>query len=1268
MRVCVPFAVLLALATLAGCADTSPIFIAPELRPTRVVADSVARDTIRVARERVRVFLIGDAGAALTDGTDPILTTLRRHLLTPDSIEKVVVFLGDNVYPEGIPPAGTAGRAQAEARLNAQLNAVKDTPARVYFIPGNHDWQHSGPDGLSAVRREEALVEAALGDQGTFVPSNGFPGPVAIRLAKGITMLALDTEWWLTPYARATGEDEEAGYNVIDGSDFLLRLNDLVQEYRDDRLLVVGHHPIVSNGLHAGNVPLSRHLFPLLTASKYAYLPLPVLGSLSVLYTRTFGLSREDLGHPRYLSLRDGLAGVFRQHEGLIYASGHDHSLQLHALDYGGVTFHQIISGSGSPESFAPGGRSALFAAERNGFMILHYYDDGGANLDAIGGTGRALGDTLLKSAHLLPTSDEEAPESEVPDNQLASFVSPQIARVEANQEYDNANLFYRIVAGDGYRKTWGASITVPVLSLQAEGLTPTQRSGGAQTLGLRLKDAQGREWQLRSVDKAPLSALPLSYRFGLARDAAEDLTSAVMPYGSLVADELASAVGVLHPQPRLVWVPDDPHLGRFRRTFARRLMWLEVRPDNDVSDLPGLAGATDVVSVGKFYREIDGDLDHRVDAKAFLRARLLDLFMGDWDRHQDQWRWAAFEPGELDTTLRGDDATQGKVYRPVARDRDWAFNDRDGLLFRLSRPFLPKLQGLQKRYGYIKGLTSNGLPQDQRLFASLTRQDWMDVAHDVQAALTDSVLRTAIYALPVEVQERNFPKMYPVLQARRDALPEAALRWYRLHARMVSVVGSQESEVYRVERQRGDSVRVSVYNRKDDGTAGRRVYRRAFAPAETREVRLWASGGDDVFEVEDEGGGPRIQVRFIGGAGTDVLNDSTDGRGVKVYDERDPRALTVVRAGAHARLRRSGYVPEGAYGFSSQLYDQTLPRVASGYSTGEGLALGVGVKWTHHGFGKTPFAAQHTFDALVRVPKAGLGARYTGLFPAAIGILNLGVDADAQTPSNYRSFYGLGNGTMRDGHQSAEFYQTRIARARVAPYVERNVLDRIRVSAGPTVQFVQARRDSGRFANTALSGANPFDFRGQVYVGGRVGLLAEAVDLPFHPSRGLRFEGKLDGGVGLRVAGYRYLRSTAALTIYTTPPRLPTLTFAGRVGGGTILGAFPFYEALTIGGSENVRGLFAYRYAGRSNFYFNLEPRLRLWRFKAGLFPYGEFGVLGFYDMGRVWYEQHDDGGWHQGMGGGVWGSLASQTSFSATFGKADGRGAARVGFGFFF
>ena len=50
-------------------------------------------------------------------------------------------------------------------------------------------------------------------------------------------------------------------------------------------------------------------------------------------------------------------------------------------------------------------------------------------------------------------------------------------------------------------------------------------------------------------------------------------------------------------------------------------------------------------------------------DQDQVLRSRLFDIWIGDWDRHDDQWRWASFK-----------DKNGFTYYQPIPRDRDQIF------------------------------------------------------------------------------------------------------------------------------------------------------------------------------------------------------------------------------------------------------------------------------------------------------------------------------------------------------------------------------------------------------------------------------------------------------------------------------------------------------------------------------------------------------------------------------------------------------------------
>ncbi|HEX9952683.1 MAG TPA: metallophosphoesterase, partial [Rubricoccaceae bacterium] len=826
----------------AGCRSTGRVFVAPTFgaygsRP----ADSTLLAPF--AAETYRVLLVGDTGKPRTDGPDPLLDLLRAHAEAagPNS---ATVFLGDNVYPDGLPPEGAPGRALAEARLRAQLAAVGEAPGRVIVIPGNHDWQNSGEGGLDQVRRQEAFVEAALGERGQFLPSNGFPGPVAVDLTDDLRLLAVDTEWWLGEHTRAEGRDPETGA-VVDGDDsFLLDLSEAVQQAGDRQLLVVGHHPMVTNGNHAGVMPPEQHLFPLLRLNPSAYVPLPVIGSVVAAIKGTTGETHQDLAHPRYRVLRQAFAEIFAQHDGLVYASGHDHSLQYVPVQNGRSALHQIVSGSGSEAEYV-GTEGAAFAASRRGFAVLTYYADGSARMEAVAvAPGRPMGERLFTTWLTRP------PRTAMPAVAAAAAapVLPDSAVAPVALQYASGGLLASAFVREGYRRAWATPVAAPVLDLgrEAGGLTPLEMGGDSQTHSLRLAGADGRTYRLRSIEKFPTYQLRFGLSGPLAQNTASDVTSGMYPFSALVAARLSDAAGLYHTNPRLVYVPDDPRLGAFQNDFGGTLAFLEERPDTRAGIRPHFGNSARLVSPARLYRALDADADHRVDAPSYLRARLFDMLVGDWDRHRDQYRWASFAPGTLDPVLRGADSTRGIVYRPISLDRDHAFNDRDGFLFAFTRPFLPKIQGLQEGFGNIDGLTLNGREQDRRFLAPLDRAAWRREAEALQAALTDDALAAAVDAVPAGARPIDHDRLLGRLTARRDALVDAAMTFYDLLAETADVVGSQDAETYALTWQPDGALDLTVSARDADGPTGPILWRRTFLPGETREVRIWARGGDD--------------------------------------------------------------------------------------------------------------------------------------------------------------------------------------------------------------------------------------------------------------------------------------------------------------------------------------------------------------------------------------------------------------------------------------
>ena len=191
---------------------------------------------------------------------------------------------------------------------------------------------------------------------------------------------------------------------------------------------------------------------------------------------------------------------------------------------------------------------------------------------------------------------------------------------------------------GENYRQEWKTPIRVPVINMATEGggLTPVKRGGGKQTRSLRVKDASGKEYNFRSIKKFITSkTLPADLQSEAAEDIVADGISASYPYAALSMPVLAEAAGIPYLQVKLVFIPDDPRLEEHRKDFGNLLAYLEekipdsVKKDHDTEDV---------------VKKLKEDNDNSVDQQALLRARILDMFVMDFDRHEGQWEWGAID------------------------------------------------------------------------------------------------------------------------------------------------------------------------------------------------------------------------------------------------------------------------------------------------------------------------------------------------------------------------------------------------------------------------------------------------------------------------------------------------------------------------------------------------------------------------------------------------------------------------------------------------
>lgn len=323
------------------------------------------------------VFLIGDTGDIHPTKPDPVLQTLCAHFNPAQP--SAVVFLGDNIYPRGMPPKGTLLRRNAENTMKMHFEALKDYHGKVVFIAGNHDWNKGRRDGYDYIVRQEKYIQKLFEGRNVFLPSNGCPGPVEMEISPRLTIVALDTQWWLQKGLRPIGK--QYGCRVSTEEQFFEHLIEILDRNKRENkhLLVVGHHPVYSYAIHGGKFQLKHHIFPLTIYDKNAWLPLPGIGSLLPLYRKFLG-AREDMAHPRYRRLRKKLKEILCQYPDLVYAAGHEHNLQYICKHHN----HFIVSGSGSKVKYVvQDGKYLRFGEKVKGFFKLRYDPDGAVYLSA---------------------------------------------------------------------------------------------------------------------------------------------------------------------------------------------------------------------------------------------------------------------------------------------------------------------------------------------------------------------------------------------------------------------------------------------------------------------------------------------------------------------------------------------------------------------------------------------------------------------------------------------------------------------------------------------------------------------------------------------------------------------------------------------------------------------------------------------------------------------------------------------------------------------
>lgn len=822
------------------------------------------------------------------------------------------------------------------------------------------------------------------------------------------------------------------------------------------------------------------------------------------------------------------------------------------------------------------------------------------------------------------------------------------------------AGKFKRIWLGNNYRKEWITPVEIPVFDFRNENgkMKIIAVGGNFQTHTFRLEDGSGKEWVLRSIDKDASKRIPEFIRTEFAEDIVQDQMSASIPYGALAIPRIAEAAGIYHTNPIMVYLPGNSLPKGYDKKWEGIYLY-EERPDGNRDDVASFGYSTKIVSTQKMIDKVTENPDSRVDQKLFLRSRMVDMLISDWDRYEDQWRWASFKED------------RNTIYRPIPRDRDMAFFVNEGILPWLStRKFLlRKIQGLDYDIKDLAGLNTQARHLDRRFLNELTLSEWITTAKELKDAITDEVIDKAINDMPAQIAEISGNEIKSKLKARRDNLEKYAKEYYSILARKVDIVGTDKHDFFKVERINDAETRVEIFSIVDKEKPGSKYYDRVFTYPETKEIMLYGLDGSDIFKVTGnvEKG---IKVHIVSGKGKDETEDDSHVSGITrktiVYDD----TLKTKIVASNETRKVISIVPEKySYDYYAFNYNKFIPLIYGGYSYDDGVYLAAGFNYTTYDFLRKPFAANHNVLFKYSMETNAKELNYTGIYTDMFNKIDVHLQFHIRDPKFTLNYFGLGNETTKSSSDK-DYYRVRIAEFFINPELSYPLSSRTGFSAGLFYQNSRIEDTPERYiSDLTVNGLNPDIFTRKEFMGLSAGFMHDSRNNSVFPSKGIFWEARNQFYYGLSGSENNFDRVSSEISWFVRPWKSAGHVAAFRMGGAVNTGEFDFYQANSVGSKYNLRGFQYNRYSGYASFYQNSELRIKLSRVKSYITK-GYFGLILFNDVGRVWQKDEDSHKWHHGYGGGLWVSPYEMAIITAMyeFSEDEKKGLFSLRFGFLF
>lgn len=1166
-----------------------------------------ATDTIKIAHT---FYLVGDAGNADEEKAQQTLELLHQKLKKA-SKKSTLLFLGDNIYPKGF-PAHNEGpeKTLAETKLTNQLKLTEGFKGKTIVIPGNHDWYN----GIKGLELQAEFVTKYLNDKKAFLPRKSC-AIEAVKIDSTTALVTIDSEWFLEDWNNHPTINDNC--DIKTREDFFDELESVLNKNQEKTVILAIHHPLMSNGSHGGQYSLEKQLFPL-----EQKIPLPVIGSFINLLRKTTGASPQDIQNKQYTAYAKRIKTLLQKQKNVIVVSGHDHNLQYVNKE----NIKQIISGAGSKSEAARAINSNDFSYGGNGYATLTLFKSGDAKVSFFGNENNH---EKLLFEHEIIKAKEINWAADIPNN-----FPPKITTSIYSQKMTQKSLFHKFLFGNHYRKYYSLPIEAKTATLDTlmGGLKPIREGGGHQSKSLRVSDPKGREYVMRAMKKSATQFLQSvafkdqyivnDFENTYAENFLLDFYTTSHPYTPFAVGNLADRIGLAHSNPILYYIPKQNTLKEFNSNFGDELYMVEERPADNHLEGKNFGNPTNIISTSDMMKNLHKDEKYTVDENEYIKARLFDMLIGDWDRHDDQWRWGEYKK-------------EGKViYKPIPRDRDQAFSKYDGTLLSLlmNIPALRHMRTFKDKIDNVKWLNREPYPLDLAFLRTAEEKDWIAQAKYIQENLTDADIDNAFKSLPKEVQDETIKDIQQKLKSRKKELQKYASEYFDVLSHTVMIAGTDKKDKFVIRHNAKKTLEIQVFRVKKEGDE--LIYTKTVTDAKTSNLWIYGLDDNDTFQVTGTEKS-KIKIRLIGGQNNDTYNIE-NGKRVIVYDFKSKQ--NTYNLDSKTRTQLTDDYDVNLYNYEKPKYNviSGLPNI--GYNPDDGVKLGFNLNYTVNNFKQNPYTQKHVLNGFYYFATEGFELNYAAHFPGLLGKWVIDVESQYTTPNFTVNYFGYGNETVNNTEQfGMDYNRVRIQKFNVSAAIRHVGRYGSEFSIQPMFQQMRVEETKNRFIDIPNI-INPEIFQSQTFGGAKIKYHFKNSDFAAKPTLGVTFMISAAWLANLNETRQNFPTLESLLGFTHKIDSNGKLVLATLLKGKAILNNnYEFYQGAALGGDTDLRGYRNERFLGSSYFSQSTDLRLSIGKIQKTIAPL-TYGILGGFDYGRIWLDGENSRKWHQDYGGGLW------------------------------